>query len=411
MTDKLSVKAIQEELDAKRDALMEIFDKTKTDDGFQMTPEQIEQVRSLNDELDGLRKKLEDAKRVDETYRTLTREIRESHRAAMDLPLSGGEDSRKESPLTLGELFVKHPAYAKRGRGRDILADFPDVDLKTLMSKATMTTTEGFAPATTRTGRVVGYAVRRPMVADLIPQTTTDQSAIVYMEETTFTNAAAPTAEGGAYPESALAYTERSETVRKISTFIPVTDEQIEDAPQVQALINNRLLLMLQLAEEDQLLNGDGVAPNLTGFLNKAGVQAQAVGSDPVPDAIYKAMTLVRSGGFAEPTALVIHPNDWQNIRLMRTTDGLYIWGNPSERGPESVWGLPAVITTAITENTALLGDFALYAELFRKRGVTIKVSDSHADFFTNGKQAIRADERIALVIYRAGAFCKVTGV
>ena len=122
-------------------------------------------------------------------------------------------------------------------------------------------------------------------------------------------------------------------------------------------------------------------------------------------------MTLVRSGGFAEPTALVIHPNDWQDIRLMRTTDGLYIWGNPSERGPESVWGLPAVITTAITENTALLGDFALYAELFRKRGVTIKVSDSHADFFTNGKQAIRADERIALVIYRAGAFCKVTGV
>ncbi|HFC09062.1 MAG TPA: phage major capsid protein [Chloroflexi bacterium] len=410
MTDKLSVKAIQEELDAKRDALMEIFDKTKTDDGFQMTPEQIEQVRSLNEELDGLRKKLEEAKQVDSTYQALVREIKEAQRAQVDLPLVGGGEA-KQAPLTLGELFVKHPAYAKRGRGRDILADFPDVDMKAMLTKATMATTAGFAPETTRTGRVVGYAVRRPTVADLIPQTTTDQSAIVYMEETTFTNAAAPTAEGGAYPESALAYTERSETVRKISTFIPVTDEQMEDAPQVQSLIDNRLLLMLRLAEEDQLLSGNGTAPNLTGFLNKTGVQAQALGSDPVPDAIYKAMTLVRSGGFAEPTALVIHPNDWQDIRLMRTTDGLYIWGNPSERGPESVWGLPAVITTAIVENTALLGDFALYAELFRKRGVTIKVSDSHADFFTNGKQAIRADERIALAIYRASAFCKVTGI
>jgi len=411
MTTKLSVKAIQEELNAKRDALMEIFDKAKIDDGFQMTPEQIEQVRSLNEELDSLRKRLEEAKAVDETYKALAREIKESQRAALNLPLPGDEAKSNDRPLSLGELFVKHPAYAKRGRGRDILVDLPEVDLKALMVKATMTTTAGFPPETTRTGRVVGYAVRRPMVADLLPQTTTDQSAIVYMEETTFTNAAAPTAEGGAYPESALAYTERSETVRKISTFLPVTDEQMEDVAQVQALIDNRLLLMLRLAEEDQLLTGNGTAPNLTGFLSKPGVQAQAVGSDPVPDAIYKAMTLVRAGGFAEPTALVIHPNGWQDIRLMRTTDGLYIWGNPSERGPESVWGLPSVITTAMPEDTALLGDFALYAELFRKRGVTIKVSDSHADFFINGKQAIRADERVALAIYRASAFCKVTGV
>ncbi len=402
-----TVKQLQEEISQKRDALMEIFDKTKTDDGYQMTPEQVEDVRKRNDELDALRKELEQAKEMDATYQSLAREIKESQRPAMEMPLGGGAGgAQKTRPLTLGELFVKAEAYLKRAKGRDVLVDLRDAELKTLMS-----TSAGFAPESVRTGRVVEYAHRRPVVADILPQTVTDQSSIIYMEETTFSNNAAATAEGGEYGESGLAYTERSETLRKIATFLPVTDEQMEDVAQIEALINNRLAMMLMLTEETQILTGNGTAPNLTGFLNKTGVQSQAKGTDPVPDAIYKAMTLVRGTGFAEPSALIIHPNDWQDIRLLRTTDGIYIWGNPSEPGPESVWGLPSVITTAIPENTALLGDFQMYAELFRKRGITFKVSDSHSDYFIKGKQAIRADERVALAIYRASAFCKVTGI
>lgn len=416
-----SVKELQGKLDAKRDELAKIFENAKTqvdgEDRYELDAKGLADVRARNAEIDDLAKQLEDAKAVDDIYQRNVQAIRDGNRVKNDLPL--GASSQRDASTTLrsaqhevkslGQLFVESDAYKNRQRKHDITVQLPEFDF--LQQKTLMETGAGFAPESVRTGRIVQYAHRRPVIADLIPQTPTSQAAVVYMEETTFTNSAATRSEGGSAGESALAYTERSETVREIATFLPVTEIQLEDAPVVEGLINNRLLTMLDLTEEVQLMSGDGNAPNMTGFLVKSGVQSQAKGSDPTPDAIYKAMTLVRHTGFAEPSAVVFHPNDWQDIRLLRTTDGIYIWGSPAEAGPERIWGLPAVITTAATENTALLGDFQLYSEIFRRRGANVKVSDSHSDYFIKGKLAVRADKRLTLAIYRAAAFCKVTGI
>lgn len=409
-----TVKDLQDNLNIKQGELAAIFEKAKTkvdgQDRFDLTTEQLEDVKRRNTELNDLGVQLEEAKLMDDVYQRNAKAIRDGNRPAINLPLGGDPETRQQrQPVkSLGELFTEHEAFKNRKSVKRIEVDLPDFDY--LQAKTLMETGAGFAPQSIRTGRVVEYARRRPVVADLIPQTPTEQAAVVYMEETTFTNSAATRVEGGQAGEGALAYTERSKAIREVATFLPVTEIQLEDVPVTRSLIDNRLFTMLDLVEEDQLLTGDDNAPNLGGFLTIV-TQAQAKGADPTPDAIYKAMTKVRATGFAEPSAIVIHPNDWQDIRLLRTTEGIYIWGNPSEAGPERIWGLPAVITTAETENTALLGDYQLYSEIFRRRGTTIKVSDSHSDFFIKGKLAIRADKRLALAIYRATAFCKVTGI
>ena len=311
---------------------------------------------------------------------------------------------------TLGELFVESDAYKLRESGGPGPTVRLDMDAQEIQA-ALFETSAGWAPESTRTGVVVPYATRPIQVTDLIPKAATNQAAIVYMEETTATSAAAERAEGGAYPESELVTTQRTKTVYSIGTSLPVTDEQLEDVAQAQGYINDRLGFFVLQRMDGQEINGNGVAPNLTGILNASGLQTQAAGIDPVPDAIYKAMTKIRVTGRAFPSAAIFHPNDWQDVRLLRTADGVYIWGSPAESGPEMIWGLRVVQSDIIAENTALVGDFSpAMLALYIKRGLEVQVGYVNTDF-TTGQQTVRAGIRAALVVYRGAAFCSVTGV
>jgi HK97 family phage major capsid protein len=279
------------------------------------------------------------------------------------------------------------------------------VSLKTLMD------TTAWVPETLRTGKLVDKAARPIQVTDLIPSGQTGQAAVVYMEETTLTENAAEIAEAGTYGENAYALTERSETVRKIAAWLPVTDEQLEDVPQVRGYINNRLPMALRRRLDGQIINGSGTPPYLTGILNKASIQtfsrASVSGYKPV-DALYRAMRLIRVTGRANPSGIIINPEDFETIRLMKTNDGAYVWGHPAEAGPERIWGLPIAQSDIITAGHSIVGDFS-FSELAERRGIVVKMTDSHSTYFIEGKQAIRADMRVAFLIYRAAAFVDVT--
>lgn len=248
-------------------------------------------------------------------------------------------------------------------------------------------------------------------VTDLFVPGNTDSDTVEFYEETTFTNAAAETAEGSAAPESALDFTLRTFPVQEISTFIPVTRRALGDNAGLQSYVEGRLGHMINLRRSGQLLTGNGTTPNLRGILNTSGIQTQAKGSDPTPDAVYKAMVLARTTGDAEPTGAIFHALDWQDVRLLRTIDGIYIWGNPSEAGPDRIWGLAARISNSITQNTGLVGGFRPYAQVFRRQGATIEISTEHSTFFTERKAAVLIYERLALAVYRPAAFVQVTGI
>jgi HK97 family phage major capsid protein len=247
-------------------------------------------------------------------------------------------------------------------------------------------------------------------VIDAFPEYETKQAVVKYMEETTFTNAAAETAEAGAYNAATLVLTERSQTVRKVTVWLPVTDEQLEDETEARSYIDNRLTFMLRQRVDSQALVGDGNAPNVLGTENVSGIQTQALGTDPIFDAAFKLFRKIRDNGFAEPNAFFIAPSKWETVALTRTADGLYILGNPASDIPTRLWGVPGIQTVAGTATKLTAGDYANFAGLYVRRGVDVQVGYNNDDF-TKGQLSIRADVRIAVVHFRPKAFGTVTGL
>jgi HK97 family phage major capsid protein len=405
--------AVHEEIAAKGAVLSELL-KGATDLSGTKATERVDAIRQANDELSDLGSKRD---RLQDEVNVLSSAAQAAKASRMPTgrqvpPDEAGvsDDTQPDAIKSMRSLLRESTGYqdalksGRRFRGEIGELSYDEMAFKTLSTTADM----------------VGQTQRLPLVlsaqedrtvADLMLPGTTNASAIEYYEETTFTNSAAEVSEGGAKPESAVDFTLRTDSVRKIATWIPVTDEMIADNDGFESYLRERLGFMVRRREEAELLAGDGTAPNISGILDRSGIQTQAKGADPTPDAVYKAMTKVRSIAFAEPTAAVFHPNDWQDIRLLRTADGIYIWGSPADAGPERIWGLTVRITTAMTENTALVGAFRPHAQIFRRTGISVAVSDSHDTYFIYNKLAVRAEERLALAVYRPAAFCSVTGI
>jgi HK97 family phage major capsid protein len=303
---------------------------------------------------------------------------------------------------SIGQHFVESVAFKNKGQR----ASF-DVDLKTLFQRPA-----GWTPESTRSGLVtLKPMVPAPSVVDHLVTLPITQAAYKYMEETTYTNNAAEVAEGSTFGEAALALTERSQTVEKLAVWLPMTDEQLEDEPGARAYVEARLENMLRQRFDLQVLAGDGSTPNLLGTVNKAGIQTQAKGADTLLDASYKLFTLIRTDGFAEPSVAFVRPTHWQDVALLKTADGIYIYSNPASGAPSVLWGVPVVQTMAAPASILLTGDYANYAFLGVKRGIDVQVTNTHASDFINGKQAIRMDMRAVMVHVRPKAFGQVTGL
>jgi len=396
------LKEVEGKLSDRQGKLAEIFADAKSEDGA-LDLSKVKgysgdgvavaaEIKALNDEMSELG-----------AQRDVLRSLKlGAENAAQSFGSAEGEAPRAATKSYVDQI-MDSGVFKAENKGRAF--DLADVDVKAVFSTAA-----GFAPQDIRTGRLIDLATRPAVgVIDLIPTTTTSSSSVTYMEETTFTNAAVEVAQGAVKPEATLALTERNSVVRKIAVLLPVTDEQLEDEPRARGYVENRLPFMVRQRLSGQVLVGNGTAPNLRGVLNVAGIQTQAKGADPTPDAIYKAMTLVMTTGQAMPNGVAFNPLDWQDVRLLRTVDGIYIWGNPSEAGPERIWGLQVALDQALTQNTAIVADWSM-TELAIRSGLSVDVGLNTDDFARN-QQTFRAEMRAAFIAYRPAAICTVTGV
>lgn len=391
-------------------AAQDIIAKAKAE-GRDLTDEEMTEVEAKQAEVTELTGKIEKA----EKSAALVQSI-----GGMKADEADPSPEARETAKSLGEHFVKH--------AREKLATFKGVSGATIsvpeFKAATDTQVTGasvYGPVLTEVDRTIVQGVRpRLVVADLLGSGTISGNAISYFVEGALEGAFTTVAEAGAKPQlHVVDPTAVTDSLKKIAGWTKFSDEMLEDLDFIVSEINGRLLYELAKFEEAQILNGNGTGQNLLGLLNRVGVQTEvsAANAGDRADSIFRAITKVSTGGGLDADGIVINPADYQAFRLQRDSNGQYYgggffagqYGSGTLQDNPPMWGLRTVVTPAIAAGTALVGAFGQAATLYRKGGVRVESTNSHASDFTSNLVTTRVEERVALALRRPAGLVKVT--
>lgn len=309
-------------------------------------------------------------------------------------------------PQSWGAQFIASQAYTERRDGRT-----DAVEVRTLLSTEKSDPAGGlFMPV--GSPFLGNQRQARLFIEDVIPSAQTALNSIPYIRETTpatYEIGASSVSEAGLKPEVTMKFTSVDAPVRKIAAWIPVTNELLDDAPAMMGYIDARLAYMVRLRREQQILNGSGTSPQLTGIYNSS-IATSSTGADKISRIGVAVGVIEAVDGY--PDAVAISPTEYWAIMTARSAnqfDGGFSTGLPFGSTPTTLWGLPAIRTRSVASNKALVGDFGQGAQVFNREGVTIKVTDSHDDYFVYNKTVVLAETRLALAVYRPDFFCDVT--
>lgn len=257
---------------------------------------------------------------------------------------------------------------------------------------------------------IIAPITQRLTVRDLIAPGQTGSNAIEYTVETGFTNNAGTVEEAKPKPYSDITFDNVTANVRTIAHLFKASRQILDDAPALQSYIDARARYGLQLAEERQLLLGNGAGQNLHGIIPQAQTFDETLVKIVNATAIDRIRYALLQAVLAElpSTGIVLNPIDWAGIQLTKDNEGRYIIGNPVNGNAPTLWNLPTVETQAMVVDNFLTGAFGMGAQIFDRMDIEVLISTENDKDFENNMVSIRAEERLALSVYRPEAF--VTG-
>ncbi|MEU6496441.1 phage major capsid protein [Streptomyces sp. NPDC046984] len=329
-------------------------------------------------------------------------------------PGMGPDDRGNPDPVSAAEAFVRSKALehfrtsGKRGQF--------SVEYRAAPTGTVTTTTQP-----QQNTRLPGIIPNNPdfplLVASLLDRQTSDGSTLEYMRDTSGPqsswNKAAVVAEGGDKPKSGpFTFDLITTTTKTVAHWVPITRQTADDNSQLMGYINGRLTYGLEYKMDREILTGNGTT-EMQGILTTPGIGSYQPGVGSTDVKLITVRKAKTQGELAlyPPTAVVLNPMDWQDIELDEDDNGQFrVIANVTDPGaPMRLWGLTVVTTVAMAAGTALLGGFRTGATLWERQGITILMTDSHADYFTANTLVILAERRANVAVHTPQAFVKIT--
>lgn len=332
----------------------------------------------------------EKLKALGEEQTKLARELVELQQKSAFRPV--GETKQ----VSLGEQFTASKEYQAltSGSTRSIRVNLDASDMNPHK------TPEGVVIPDRRAGIVHPAYYDKP-VEKLLNAMTTTSNMVEFVKEATWFSHAVEVAEGTAKPKSGITFAVQQAPVQTVAHIAKVTKQLLADTPAIAAYINTRMIDGLAWRVEKEIVQGDGVTPNLKGLFAEGnytphGFTKKTCGS--TLDLLSMSIATLQSLGYA-PSAVLLNPLDWNVIALAKDTSGKYLIGDPASAIQNRVWGLPVVVSQAVERDKFLVGDFAAAGSVYTRQGITVEIFDQDEDNVSKNLVTIRVECRKALCI------------
>jgi len=226
---------------------------------------------------------------------------------------------------------------------------------------------------------------------------------VTYVQQTA-TSGTGFTAEGGAKTEGEPEWSEISEEVKKIASYVKVSKEMLEDLSFIRAEIDNDLMEQVRVGIEQALLTGTGANNQIKGLLDTsmglptfgAGTFANAVQDANITDLMRVVKAQIEGANFT-PTHIVLNPEDIAKLQLTKSSSGEYTYPMylPAQSGDGEMIlaGMRIISSTYMTADNYLVGDFSKVNVRFRNN-IAMSVGLDQDDF-TKNMVTILAEARL----------------
>lgn len=231
---------------------------------------------------------------------------------------------------------------------------------------------------------------RNPFLREIVTVRPVSSNLVAWAEQANADpGVAGTTAEGAAKTQTDFDIVEASKKVEKITAYIKVSKEALDDIGYLNSEIRTELLELINLKLDEQILSGNGTTPNLEGILSYATAFSVAgtdlsLGVDNANnfDVIRAAAWQVMSNNFM-PNYVLVNPVDAAVMDLTKATDGHYIMPPFANVNGQVIAGLRVIENNGVTAGTYVVGDFTK-SNLGIREDVNIQVGYENDDFTKN---------------------------
>lgn len=254
---------------------------------------------------------------------------------------------------------------------------------------------------------------RKVHIRSLIPNGSSDAQTVRFPKESGYSDNAAATSQGSTLGQSDFDITATSVNFEKIGTYMRLTEEMLADTVGLSSYLSARVPGKVLSIEDNEILNGDGSAPNLDGLFTDgtafaAGAFALAIESANEYDVLIAALNQLALKNYQADTIL-LNPTDLHKIVLLKSTANEYLRQQVFGGLQPQIMGIPITINTAVTAGKFLVMDSRSATQLWIRENLSVEFSREDSTNFRDGFVTVRAVERVALTNYAPNAIVQGT--